>query len=71
MISFTILYNFSWVIMKGKPTLLSQLYTATFLWILIDLKWQTSSLRMHQVFLILMIKILFPQIQQVPGPNFR
>ena len=54
-----ILCKFSWVNMKGKATLLSQLHTASFLWILINLKWQTSSFRLHQVFPISMFQMLF------------
>ena len=35
------------------------------------LKWQSSSFRLQQIFPILMIKILFSQIQKAPGPDFR
>ena len=38
---------------------------------LIHLKLRSSSFRLHQIFPILMIQILLPQIQQAPGPKFR
>ena len=33
--------------------------------------WQSSYFRLQQIFPILMIQMLFPQIQQAPGPDFR
>ena len=35
--------------------------------VLIHLKWWSSSLRLHQVFPILIVQMLFP----APGPDFR
>ena len=37
----------------------------------IHLKWRSSSFRLHQAFPIFMIQMLFSQIQQAPGPDFR
>ena len=34
--------------------------------VLINLKWRSSSFRLHQVFQILMVQMLFPEIQQAP-----
>ena len=45
-----------------------QLYTAM---VLINLKWRSSSFRLHQVFPTLMVQMIFFQIQQAPGPYFR
>ena len=39
--------------------------------VLIHLKKRSSSFRLHQDFPILMVQMLFPQIQQGPGPDFR
>ena len=36
------------------------------IWFLILLKWQSSSFRQHQLFPILLIKMLYNLIQQVP-----
>ena len=46
-----------------------QLYTANFLypWFLINLKWWSSSFRLHQVFPTLMVQMIFSQIQQASG----
>ena len=41
------------------------------IWILFHLKWWCSSFRLHQIFPILMVQMLFPQIQQAHSPNFR
>ena len=35
------------------------------------LKWQSSSFRVLQIFLIFMIQMFFSQSQQAPGPNLR
>ena len=36
-----------------------------------NLKWISSSFRQNQVFPILMARMIFSQIQQAPGPDFR
>ena len=58
--------------MKTKATNRLKLYTANFLypWFLINLKWRSSSFRLHQVFTTLMVQMIFFQIQQAPGPDF-
>ena len=49
-----------------------QLYAASFLYgLIIHLKLWSSSFRLHQIFPILMVQMLFSQIQQAPGSNFR
>ena len=39
--------------------------------VLIHLKWCSNSFRLYQVFPILMVQMLFSQIQQAPGPDLR
>ena len=49
-----------------------QLYTANYLvWFSIQLKWRFISFRLHQILPSLMVQVLFSQIQQAPGPDFR
>ena len=50
---------------------LKQQICYSFIWCLNYLKWRSSSFSLHQNFQILMVQMLFPQIQQSPGPNFR
>ena len=65
---FAIFHEFLWRAIKATNML--QLYTANFLYsLLIHLKLWSSSFRLNQVFPILMIQMLFPQIQQAPGPD--
>ena len=67
MFSFTFLCKFSWALWTWwvaiKATNMLQLYTASF-----------NLLKMavqYQFFPILMVQMLFPQIQQALGPDFR
>ena len=48
-----------------------QICNSFLLLILIYLKLQSSSFRLYQFFPILMVQMLFSQIQQAPGPDFR
>ena len=49
-----------------------QFYIANFLkGLKIHFKWWSSSFRLYQIFAILIIQMLFSQIKQAPGPDFR
>ena len=46
-------------------------YSFTLPWILNQFKMVVHSFRLHQVFPTLMVSMIFSQIQQAPGPDFR
>ena len=70
MFSFTFLCKFSWAFKKAiKAT--NALHCLFLICFLIHLQWPTISFRQHQIFLILMRQILYSQIQQALGPDFR
>ena len=72
MFSFTFLCTFSGVFDWQLKQQICEALDYLFLkWLLIHLKWWSSSFRPYQIFPIFMVQMFFPQIQQAPGPNFR
>ena len=71
--SFTFLCKFSQVFLIGHESNkeVTALHCLFLIWFIIHLKWWFSSFRLHQIFPILMVQMLFSKIQQAPGPDFR